>query len=159
EGPDGGAVAEGEVERFGRTADVIEDELDLGMRNHLPKLLLDAAEHGLRALEPQARGSADVQPELAGVDLREDDATDARGDRDGRGYCQTGDHECRLARVEEALEYRGVARADCDVTIVEALIHAAEPASRVRSGGETGLGTHLVLLVSQKKRRHHGHEG
>src|SRR5262249_31443720 len=150
--------SESEVDRVGGTAHVVEDQLDLGRRNDPSNFLLHPAEYGLRALEAHARGSSNMQPELAGGDLREEVAAHEWEDRDGRGYHESGDDECGLARGEEALEYRGVAGAHGYVAVVEALVHAPKPASLVRSLGNAGFGVHLVLLVPQEKRRHHGHE-
>src|SRR5438445_6569181 len=70
------AVAERQVDAAVGDADVVEHGLDLARRNPLAEELLDLGEISFGLLEPRARGGADVQADLAGVDGGEKVATD-----------------------------------------------------------------------------------
>ena len=69
---DGRGVAERDVDAAVGQADIVEHDLDLIVADDLADRRLDLGEIALGLLEPAARGRADVQAHLPGVDLRKE---------------------------------------------------------------------------------------
>ena len=77
-GADGGGVAEGEVHPAGGQADVVEDRNEFIGGNDFADDVFYLVKNALRLLDTHARGSAHVKAELAGVDEREEIASEQR---------------------------------------------------------------------------------
>lgn len=92
-GADGGGVAEGEVHAAGGQADVIEDGDEFIGGNHFADDVFYLVKNALRLLDARTRRSAHVEAKLAGVDEREEIASEKR-DEGG-------------TREDEAKGYRG----------------------------------------------------
>ena len=65
-------IAEGEVDAAGRQTDVVDHAIDLVGGDRLANDVLDLGETARRFFEACAGGSADVQPQLPGIDGREE---------------------------------------------------------------------------------------
>ena len=72
EGADGGAIAEGKIERFGRAPDIVEDEFNFVRWDHAPEFLFNAAENELRTFQARSRGRPDMQSKLACIHARKE---------------------------------------------------------------------------------------
>ena len=81
---DGGGVGEGEVDAADGQADVVEHEVEFVGRDDLADDVLDLGKAAFGFLDAGAARRADVEAELAGIDLREEVAAE-EGNEDARG--------------------------------------------------------------------------
>src|SRR6202011_6030513 len=72
---DGRTVAEGEVVRPLRQANVVDDEVAIARRNNLANLVLDLLEDALGGFDAGCRRCADVELDLSAIDGGEKVAT------------------------------------------------------------------------------------
>src|SRR6185369_9882910 len=123
-------VAVRQIDPAVRNAQVVEDRLELVLWDQLADRRLDVVGDARRLLDPRAGRRAQVEPDLAGVDAREEVAPEERSEA-AREQAEREEADAEdAALLQERAERDRVGAADALELAVEGVVDALEDARR-----------------------------
>ena len=111
-------------------SDVVDDKLEVAVRNNLADLVLDGLEDLFGDLDPRSGRSADVKLDLTAVDGRKEIAADERQQNPAEREHQDGNDRDDEPAREKRGQQSGIADAHRLETALEPGIEPAKPAAR-----------------------------